>query len=138
MRIKSFPAVVATVAVAASLGAGLTGCSLFSNGPDTVASKFRCTETVNGRNTQAYCIQDSNGNNFYLNYIIWRQLFLGQQVDHIKGVSPSYFSDTSHEPADKDVPVSDHNGTDDPHFSGGDDGGGDHGGFSGGHGGGGK
>jgi hypothetical protein len=133
MRIKSFPAVLATVAVAAGLGAGLTGCSLFSSGPTTVSSKFQCTQVVNGKTVKAYCMQDSNGNNFYLNYIIWRQLFIGQQEDHIKGVSTSYFSDTSHEPADDHVPAADHAVS---HSGfGGDDGGG-HGG--GGHGGGGK
>jgi hypothetical protein len=135
MKMRRFPAAVATVAVAAGLSAGLTGCGLFSNGPTTVSSKFQCTQVVNGKPTKAYCIQDSNGNNFYLSYIIWRQLFVGQQEDRIKGVSPHYFSVTSHEPSDSEVPAEDHAVS---HSGFGGEEGGEHGGFSGGHGGGGR
>jgi hypothetical protein len=124
--IRKVIGLAAAALTAAGLAAGLSGCA---GSLGTVSKTYKCTQVVNGKKVPAYCMQDSNGNNFYVSYLLWRQMTTGQPEQRY--LPATYWSDTSHEPADDDVPAADHAVS--HSVFGGDDGGdgGDHG-FSGG------
>jgi hypothetical protein len=136
MKIKRIAATAALAGMALGVAGGLSACS--TQGDGTVSSKFKCAQLVNGKAVTAWCIQDSNGNNFYVSYLLYQQILIGQSEDRY--AKPSYWANTSHEPSDSEVPAEDHAVSHSVFGGGGDDGdgGGEHGGFSGGHGGGGR
>lgn len=104
MKISS---ILAGGALISALGMTATGCSLLHSDPATIQTKYQCTQTVHGKPERAYCIQDSNGNNFYLPYAVWRNAVIGQNED--KYEKPSYWADTAqHSPADSEVPANEH------------------------------